>query len=150
MEHSKTSWRLAFALAILAIYGPFIAIGILGFPGDAQCRARWWQYMPVLPGLAPGQVMLTAPQMQIAGIPLRRFQPTFVSSAWRQFSSAVQAGPAWVRLLIAAALVLLFILVLTVMFRQFPPRGTVRGMIFGGGLVCAGLLAGLTYAMFLA
>jgi hypothetical protein len=145
---AATSWGLAFGLATIAVYSPVIVIGLLGFTRDADCRAQWWLYSLMLPGLTLWTLLLQAHDAQIAGWPLRRFQPPWISLFWGSISNSLQAVPKWVHLGIGATLTLTLVLALAVLFRQFPQRGRAREVIFAGGLICALLLSAAAYAMF--
>ncbi len=140
-------WRLALPLAVLALYLPFILMGLIGFGKDAECRARWWRCMPVMPGLAPGYILLHAPRIQIAGVPLHKTQPAWLARAWDQVATTLVRSWGWAPLLLPAGLTASFLAALAALL-HFADKS--RRGVFISGLVFASLLTALTYAMFLA
>src|SRR5688500_14824917 len=52
---TKASWKRAYLLGCLAIYGPFIAMGTytLLYVSCSHCKAAAWMLLPCGPGLVP-------------------------------------------------------------------------------------------------
>jgi hypothetical protein len=145
---APASWPVAFLLAAIAVYSPVVVIGLLGFTRDPDCRVQWWGHLPLLPGMAAWTFLVFAHDLQVAGVPLRRFQAPWISTSWAQFSRSLQTAPHWVHLVLWAALTAVFLSAFAVLFRQFPQRSRAREVIFLSGLVFGSLLAGMAYAMF--
>lgn len=57
---SGISWKGAFGIATLAVYGPFLVMGtyVLLFVSCSHCKTAVWTLLPLAPGILPTEVGL--------------------------------------------------------------------------------------------
>jgi hypothetical protein len=149
-EHTRTPWKSAILTVAISLYLPFLLIGLLGFPHDRDCRRLWWNYLPLLPGLAPAYLLNSLADLALGDLKLRQIFPPYLINAWNQFAAFIHAGPESSRLLVPLFITLGLIALFAMASRLFGSTRPKRAALHTIVVLCAGASAALAYAMFLA
>ena len=142
------SWQAGWWAAGV-VYGPFLGIGVFGFPRDPSCCSQWWKMLPLLPGIAPLYFMQQVPEMLVRALP-RGLRPGWLVFLVDRYHEAMRAGPNWFRFLLSSLVTLILLTAVFLLLRAFGRRPRARWVILISTFLFAGTAAALAYALFLA